>query len=121
MGVRANQRKVYNFNTNKETLEAMKKDSIKVIAYTLTYGIGLNPLVNIDQGKNNLASYFVDKKCWSFSKLQRILNFLVRERIMTKEVNRITVDAGGCYTLVYSKPAIKRILWAVFDQSFEKP
>ena len=64
----------------------MKKDVLKVLAYTIVYGLDLYGVkyTNLDCGKDNLASYFVEKIGWTKERLKRVVSLLVKEQMFQK-------------------------------------
>lgn len=75
----------------------MKKDILQVVAYTQVFGLSIygTKYTNIDCGKDNLKSYFVDKKGWSISRLTKIVRLLSREGVFNSEKS----DVGGLYSM----------------------
>lgn len=69
----------------------MKKlDILKVVAFANVYGLDLygTKFTNLDCGKNNLASYFVDKLGWSMDKLKKIFSLLKKEDIFEIQIGQ---------------------------------
>lgn len=76
----------------------MKKDILKVVAHTQVFGLDIYgaKYTNIDCGKNNLKSYFVDKKGWSMNKLKKVVRLLAKEGIFISE----KADMAGLYRMM---------------------
>jgi hypothetical protein len=72
-------------------------DILKIIAFIKVY----NPMIfgvhnfNVDHGKDNLESYFVDKLGWSGYRLHKTIKLLRDEGIITKQ----KADVPNLYSL----------------------
>jgi hypothetical protein len=73
------------------------KDILKIIAFVKVYKFTIYGVYyfNVDHGKNNLESYFIDKLGWSRNRINKAIKLLRDNDIINKE----KADAPNLYSL----------------------
>lgn len=77
-------------------MERKKMDILKLVAFISVFGCDLYGVkyTNLDQGKNNIYSYFIPKG-WSEYRIKKSVTFLKKELVLRSE----KADAENCISM----------------------
>lgn len=86
-------------------------DLLKIIAFVKVYHSDVFGVkyFNVDQGKNNLESYFITKLGWSRYRIDKAIKLLRDEGIITKQ----KADAPNLYSLSFLHKMILQSIYRI--------